>query len=47
VLDGTQLPHGKGYSSPPHFLAHFTLAHSAISATAELLNYRLDALPDA
>jgi len=38
VLDGewTQLPHRKGHSRP-HFSAHFALAGSTISATAELL----------
>jgi len=30
-------PHGKAHSSLPHFLAHFTVARSPISATAELL----------
>jgi len=36
VLDGTQLPHGKGHSSP-HFSAHFALALSPVSATAEIV----------
>jgi len=36
VLDGDPAPHGKGHSSP-HFLDHFALARSPISATAELL----------
>ena len=33
---GPSSPYGKGHSSP-HFLAHFALARSPISATAELL----------
>jgi len=41
VLDGEPPPlrkFGKGYSSPsPHFSAHFALARSPISVTAELL----------
>ena len=36
-LDGDQLPHGKGHSSPPQFSAHFALARSPISETAEHL----------
>ena len=36
VLDAAQLPDGKGHNSP-QFSAHFALALSPISATAELL----------
>jgi len=43
ALDGEPPPlrkFGKGYSSPcPHFSAHFALAWSPISATAELIFY--------
>jgi len=37
VLHGDPAPHGKRHSSPPHFSAHFAVARSPISATAELL----------
>jgi len=43
VLDGDPAPpRGKGHNSP-HFSAHFVLARSPISATAELLLLRLQA----
>jgi len=35
-----QLPHGKGHSNP-HFVAHFALVRSPISAIAELLLFYL------
>ena len=38
VLDGDPVPARKGAQQPrPHFSAHFALARSPISATAELL----------
>jgi len=40
VLDGDPAPRGKGHSSP-HFSAHFALARSPMSATAELLYFIL------
>jgi len=40
VLDGTQLPPRKGPQQPLNVSAHFVLARSPISATAELLLYR-------
>jgi len=36
VLDGDPAPRGKGHSRP-HFSAHFALARSPMSATAEFL----------
>ena len=37
---GTQLPHGKGHSSPAaHFSGHFALVRSPISVPAELLYF--------
>ena len=37
VLDGDPASHGKAHSDRRHFSAHFALARSPISATAELL----------
>jgi len=37
VLDGDPAPPTERGTADPHFLAHFALARSPISATAELL----------